>query len=58
MAGLFDKAKEFANSEQGEKISDQGLDRAADIAEKKTGGAHDEQIASARDTADKRIGTE
>lgn len=58
MAGLFDKAKDLVNSEQGEKVSDQALDRAADIAAKKTGGEHDEQIRSARDTADKRLGTE
>jgi len=57
MAGLFDKAKEFAKSEKGEKVSDQVLDRAADIATKKAGG-HAEQIRSARDTADKHIGTE
>ena len=58
MAGLFDKAKDLANSEQGEKVSDQALQQAADVAEKRTGGKHDEQIASARDAADKRVGTE
>lgn len=58
MAGLFDKAKDLVNSEQGEKVSDQALDRAADLAAKRIGGEHDEQIASARDAADKHVGTE
>jgi hypothetical protein len=58
MAGLFEKAKALVNSEQGERISDQALDRAADIAAKRTGGSHDEQIRSARNTADQHIGTE
>ncbi len=58
MAGLFDKAKDLLGSEQGEKISDQVLDRAADEASKRTGGKHDEQIRSGRDAADERLGTE
>lgn len=56
MAGLFDKAKEFLSSEQGEKVSDQVLDKAADFASKRTGGKHDEQIEKARRAADERIG--
>lgn len=58
MAGLFDQAKKFLNSEQGEKISDQVLDRASEAADKATGGKHHDQIASGRDTADKHLGTE
>lgn len=56
MAGLFDKAKDALNSDQGEKISDQALDRAAAEASKRTGGGHDEQIASGRDKADGFLG--
>ena len=56
MAGLFDKAKEFLRSEQGEKVSDQVLDKAAEFASKRTGGKHDEQIEKARRAADDRIG--
>jgi hypothetical protein len=58
MAGLFDKAKDLLNSEQGEKISDQVLDRAAQAADKATGGKHSDQIRSGREAADKRLGTE
>jgi hypothetical protein len=56
MAGLFDKAQEFLKTEQGEKISDQVLDRAAAMASKATGGKHDEQIRSGRAAADKHLG--
>lgn len=58
MAGLFDKAKDLLNSEQGEKISDQVLDKAAAAADTATGGKHTDKIASGRDTADKHLGTE
>lgn len=58
MAGLFDKAKQLADSEQGEKISDQVLGTAGDAASKATGGKHDAQIDAAQAAADKRIGTE
>ena len=56
MAGLFDKAKDLLGSEQGEKVSDQVLDRAADEASKRTGGKHDEQIDKARKLVDERLG--
>jgi len=58
MAGLFDKAEDLLNSEQGEKISDQVLDRAAGAADTATGGKHTDTIASGRDAADKHLGTE
>lgn len=58
MAGLCDKAKEFANTEKGEGVTDGILKKAADAASKATGGKHDDQIAGARNEADKRIGTE
>lgn len=58
MAGLFDKAKDFVNSEKGERVTDGILKKAADAASKATGGKHDDKIAAARTEADKRIGTE
>lgn len=58
MAGLFDKAQEFLKSDKGEQVSDQVLDKAAAAADKATGGKHTDKIASARDAADKRLGTE
>ena len=56
MAGLFGKAKEFLQSEQGGKVADQVLDTAAQFASKQTGGKHDEQIAKARKVADEQLG--
>jgi phage terminase small subunit len=70
MAGLDDitgKAKEFLDdnkvkealhSEQAEGISDKLLDGVADAANKVTGGKFEQQIDSARDEADKKIGNE
>ena len=55
MAGLFDKAQEFLKSDKGEEVSDQALDKAAQIASERTGGGHDEQIEKARQAADERI---
>jgi MT0933-like antitoxin protein len=56
MAGLGDKAKEFLDSAKGEQVSDQGLDKAEQFADERTGGTHDAQIDKARDFADDRIG--
>lgn len=58
MSDLFDKAKDAANSDQGEKISDAALDKGADAAGKATGGSHDDAIDKARDAGDSRIGNE
>jgi len=44
--GIFDKFKKQATSavdQHGDKIA-QGLDKAADVADKKTGGKHSSQI--------------
>jgi hypothetical protein len=54
--GLGDKAKDFLNSDKGEQVSDQALDKAGDLADEKTGGTHDAQIDKGRDLADDRIG--
>jgi hypothetical protein len=56
MAGLFDKAKDFLNTEQGEKTSDSVLDKAAQAADKATGGKHTDKIDKARDAADQHVG--
>ena len=58
MAGLFDKANDFLKSDKGEQVSDDVLDRAAKIADERTGGKHSEQIAKGREEADRRIGNE
>jgi hypothetical protein len=55
MAGLFDKAKEFLGDEE---RSDSLLDKAAQAADKATGGKHSEQIRQARKAADDRLGDE
>jgi hypothetical protein len=56
VGGLGNKAKDALNSEQGEKRSDQALDKAEQLADDKTGGKYDEQTDKAGDMADKRIG--
>ena len=56
--GMMDKAKDALNSDKGEQVSDQGLDKAGQIADQKTGGTHDAQIDKARDLADGKLGTE
>ncbi|PZE61581.1 antitoxin [Curtobacterium sp. MCPF17_047] len=56
MSDLSDKAKDFANSDKGEKASDSGLDKAAGAADKATGGGHGDQIDKAEKAADDKIG--
>jgi hypothetical protein len=52
--GIFDKAKDLIN-EHNDKV-DQGIDKAAEIIDQKTGGQHSEQIQQgaqqAKDTMD------
>ena len=40
--GIFDKAKDLVN-EHNDKV-DQGIDKAAEVIDQKTGGQHTEQI--------------
>lgn len=54
--GLMDKANEFIGSEQGEQVSDQGLQAAADFANERTGGQHGEQIQQGQQFLDDKIG--
>ncbi|WFR68129.1 Rv0909 family putative TA system antitoxin [Curtobacterium flaccumfaciens] len=56
MSDLGDKAKDFANSDKGEQASDAGLDKAAEAADKATGGGHGDQIDKAQQAADDKIG--
>jgi hypothetical protein len=56
VGGLGDKAKDALNSEQGEKRSDQALDKAEQFADDKTGGKFDQQSDKVGDMADQRIG--
>ncbi len=55
---LKDKAQEFIaqNPDKVEEISDQGLEKAADVADGATGGKFTEQIDSAKQSADDAIG--
>ncbi|GAA2185900.1 MULTISPECIES: antitoxin [Leucobacter] len=64
---LTAKAKEFLGdsrvsealqSEQAENASDKLLESVADAANKVTGGKFEDQIESARESADKAIGNE
>ncbi len=56
--GIGDKAKDFMDSDKGEKATDSGLDRASDMADDKTGGKHADKIDKARDAGDQKLGNE
>ena len=56
MGGFMDKAKDAA--EQHDDQVDQGLEKAGDFADQKTGGKYDEQIDRGVDTAQERTGDE
>ncbi len=62
--GIFDDAKAKAGELLGqhgdkvEEVSDQALDRAAELANERTGGEHADKIQQARDAADQQVGTE
>ena len=53
---MADKAKDVAGSH--DKQSDEGLDKAADFANDKTGGGHESQIQSGEDKAENFLGVE
>jgi MT0933-like antitoxin protein len=54
MGGFLDKAKDAA--EQHDDKVDQGLEKAGDFADQKTGGKYDDQIDKGVDTAQQRTG--
>ncbi|HEV7657470.1 MAG TPA: antitoxin [Mycobacteriales bacterium] len=54
MGGFMDKAEDMADKHD-EQV-DQGLDKAGDVADQKTGGKHDELIDKGVDAAQQRTG--
>ena len=54
MGGFLDKAKDAAD--QHDEQVDQGLDKAGDVADQKTGGKFDNQIDKGVDAAQQRTG--
>jgi hypothetical protein len=53
---LGKKAKDFLDTEEGEKKSDAVFDKAAEFLDEKTGGKHAAQIDKGRDFADDHVG--
>ena len=53
-----DKAQDALKSDKAESVSDKLLDGAAGVANKVTGGKHEDKISGARDAADKKIGND
>ncbi|MBQ0902786.1 antitoxin [Micromonospora sp. U21] len=54
MGDFMDKAKDVADKH--DKQVDQGLDKAGDMADKRTGGKYDEQIDKGVEQAQARTG--
>jgi hypothetical protein len=55
---LGKKAKDFLDTDEGEKKSDAVFDKAAEFLDEKTGGKHSAQIEKGRDFADDHVGRE
>jgi hypothetical protein len=56
IGGLGDKAKKALDSDKGEKMSDQALDRGEQFADDRTGGKFDAQTDTFGDKADDAVG--
>ncbi|MFI7304701.1 antitoxin [Micromonospora aurantiaca] len=54
MSDFMDKAKDFADKH--DKQVDQGIEKAGDAADKRTGGKYDAQIDKGVDMAQQRTG--
>jgi MT0933-like antitoxin protein len=54
VGGFMDKARDLAD--QHDEQVDQGLEKAGDVADQKTGGGHAEQIDRGVDMAQERTG--
>lgn len=60
--GIFDSAKEQAgnlageHSDKVEQFSDQGIEKAGDLADQKSGGKFSGQVDGVQEQADQRIG--
>jgi hypothetical protein len=55
---LGKKAKDFLDTEEGEKKSDAVFEKAAEFLDEKTGGKHAAQIEKGREFADEHVGPE
>lgn len=55
--GIFDKAKEALNSEKGQEVTNEGLDKAEDFAKDKLGEDKADQVDKAREVIDDKLGT-
>jgi hypothetical protein len=55
---LGKKAKDFLDTEEGEKKSDAVFEKAAEFLDEKTGGKHSAQIEKGREFADEHVGDE
>jgi hypothetical protein len=55
---LGKKAKDYLDTEEGEKKSDAVFEKAADFLDQKTGGKHSAQIEKGREFADEHVGDE
>jgi hypothetical protein len=53
---MKDKAQQALNTDQGEKVSDEALQKGATEASSMTGGKYDEQIQKGEQAADEKIG--
>ncbi|WP_036377354.1 antitoxin [Micromonospora sp. ATCC 39149] len=54
MSDFLDKAKDFADKH--DKQVDQGIEKAGDMVEQRSGGKHDNQIDKGVDMAQRRTG--
>ncbi|MFI6130199.1 antitoxin [Micromonospora sp. NPDC051141] len=54
MSDFMDKAQDFADKH--DKQVDQGIEKAGDMADKRTGGKYDQQIDKGVDMAQQRTG--
>lgn len=54
---LVSQGKDLLNSEKAEQVTDDLLDKAAALADQKTGGKYADRIDQAVAEVDKRIGT-
>ena len=53
--GFMDKAKDFAD--QHDEQVDQGIEKAGDQVDQRTGGKYDSQVDKAQDAAQQRTGS-
>ncbi len=54
--GIFDQAKEFIQEHSGQ--ADQGIDKAGDFVDGRTGGQHAEHVDRAQDFLKDRLGND